>query len=177
MTMSSTLVHGTRLRNCWLTRGDLENVSPPSQGQFSPEPGGGGDVHLLSSYYEHPVFNIYPKLVHTLKTWSNAIILQNWQNTFSCRDQIEVKFSPWWNKMRSACGNTSVTGRHPQDLSHHYQELFHCHSSASRLQKNIFSCSKDFHCVNQINHDLVSLNLKYLSFSVKNNFAAPCGSK
>ena len=94
MTMSSTLVHGTRLRNCWLTRGDLENVSPPSQGQFSPEPGGGGDVHLLSSYYEHPVFNIYPKLVHTLKTWSNAIILQNWQNTFSCRDQIEVKFSP-----------------------------------------------------------------------------------
>ena len=71
---TSSLNHVTKL----LThREDLENVSPPSQGQFLPEPGGGGDVHLLSSYYEQHVFDFYLELVATLKTWNTAIGLQN----------------------------------------------------------------------------------------------------
>ena len=108
-----------------------------------------------------------PKVVHTLKTWNNAIILQNSQQHIFLHTEIKLRLSFHHDETKS--GALVVTPQllgdtHRITTQAHPKELLLCHSSASQWQNNIFSCSKDIHCGQQIACDLVSLNLKYLSF-------------
>ena len=158
LTLSSIPVHGAMLLNCWLTGERLKTF-----------------LHQTSFYQNRGVGETYtyilhimnPKVVHTLKTWNNAIILQNSQQHIFLHTEIKLRLSFHHDETKS--GALVVTPQllgdtHRITTQAHPKELLLCRSSASQWQNNIFSCSKDIYCGKQIDCDLVSLNLKYLSF-------------